>query len=125
MRLSTPLRLAALAVALVTSGAALSQSVPVKSGALAPPTFSIIHAGTLLAVPGTKPVSKATIAVENRNIKTIQEGMDGTWKSHFYDPDTQTNYKGEREPTARTEANSHLARAKENHLGTKDATATA
>ena len=74
MRLSTPLRLAALAVALVTSGAALCQSVPVKGTALAPPPFSIIHAGTLLAVPGTKPVSKATIAVENRNIKIIREG---------------------------------------------------
>ena len=41
---------------------------------VAPPAFSIIHAGTLLAVPGTKPVSKATIAVENRNIKLIKEG---------------------------------------------------
>ncbi|HEY8074658.1 MAG TPA: hypothetical protein VIF62_11120 [Labilithrix sp.] len=48
-----------------------------------------------------------------------------SWKSHFYDPDTQLNYKGERSPTARTEANSHLSRAKENHIGSSDANATA
>src|SRR6201996_8169300 len=75
MRLLTSLRLAATAVvALTVSSAALSQVVPIKGGALAPPPFSIIHAGTLLAVPGSKPVSKATIEVEKGNIKVIREG---------------------------------------------------
>jgi len=75
MRVLRTLRLAAAAlVALTVSSVALSQVVPIKGGALAPPAFSIIHAGTLLAVPGTKPVSKATIAIENRNIKVIKEG---------------------------------------------------
>ena len=74
MRLSTPLRLAALAVALVSEQRRTVSERPGEGTALAPPPFSIIHAGTLLAVPGTKPVSKATIAVENRNIKIIKEG---------------------------------------------------
>lgn len=65
---------AAAVVALTASSVALSQVVPIKGGALAPPAFSIIHAGTLLAVPGAKPVSNATIAVENRNIKLVKEG---------------------------------------------------
>src|SRR5689334_15403265 len=68
------LRLAAVTVALFASSTALSQDVPVNGGALAPPPFSIIHAGTLLAVPGAKPVSKATVAVEKGNVKVIKEG---------------------------------------------------
>src|SRR5512140_1451317 len=75
MRFLTSVRLTAIAVvALTVSTVALSQVVPIKGGALAPPAFSIIHAGTLLAVPGTKPVSKATIVVESRNIKGVKEG---------------------------------------------------
>ncbi len=72
-------------------------------------------------------------AVYNNGERDLPLGADdlqvalskASWKSHFYDPDTQTNYKGEHSPTARTEANAHLARAKENHLGSSDANATA
>ena len=49
------------------------------AGALAPPQFSVIHAGQLLAVPGKPPVSKATIAVEKGIIKRVQDGyVDAT-----------------------------------------------
>ena len=34
-----------------------------------------------------------------------------TWKSHFYDPDSNENYKGETSPTARTQAADFLASA--------------
>jgi phospholipase C len=33
---------------------------------------------------------------------TVASGA--TWASHFYDPDTETNYKGQRSPTGRTRA---------------------
>ncbi len=74
MRLPILRWLTALSLALTASGAALSQSIPVKSTALAPPPFSIIHAGLLLAVPGKQPQSHATIAVEKGNIRQIKEG---------------------------------------------------
>jgi len=35
-----------------------------------------------------------------------------TWKSHFYDPDTQRNWKGETSPTALTQALAHHATAR-------------
>jgi hypothetical protein len=35
-----------------------------------------------------------------------------TWKSHFYDPDTGANWKGERTPTGLTESMAHLERAR-------------
>src|SRR4051812_45296852 len=69
MRLSTPLRLVALAFAVVTGSAAVSESVGVKSSAFPPPPFPIIHAGMLLAVGGKNPVTNPTIADENNNIK--------------------------------------------------------
>ncbi len=34
-----------------------------------------------------------------------------TWKSHFYDPDTQKNYRGETSPTARTQASLYMSAA--------------
>lgn len=52
---------------------------PAHAEALAPPQFSIIHAGQLLAVPGKPPVSKATITVEKGIIKQVQGGyVDAT-----------------------------------------------
>jgi imidazolonepropionase-like amidohydrolase len=74
MRLPFTRSLAALATALTVSVAALSASTPANAAALAPPPFSIIHAGQLLAVPGKPPVSRATIAVEKGSIKEIKEG---------------------------------------------------
>jgi hypothetical protein len=35
-----------------------------------------------------------------------------TWKSHFFDPDTRLNWKGEREPTAFTETLAHVEAAR-------------
>lgn len=35
-----------------------------------------------------------------------------TWASHFYDPDTGKNYKGQTSPTAKTEAIAHSTNAK-------------
>jgi imidazolonepropionase-like amidohydrolase len=44
------------------------------AAALAPPPFTIIHAGQLLAVPGRQPQSQATIAIEKGSIKEIRAG---------------------------------------------------
>jgi phospholipase C len=44
---------------------------------------------------------------------TVTIGLSGaTWASHFYDPDTGKNYKGQTSPTAKTEALAHSASAK-------------
>jgi imidazolonepropionase-like amidohydrolase len=67
--------LAALLAALSVSVAALSASIPASATALAPPPFSIIHAGQLLAVPGKQPVARATIAVDKGSIKEIRRGF--------------------------------------------------
>jgi imidazolonepropionase-like amidohydrolase len=75
MRFPFSRSLAALATALTVSIAALSASMPANATALAPPPFSIIHAGLLLAEPGKQPVSKATIAVEKGSIKEIKAGF--------------------------------------------------
>ena len=41
---------------------------------LAPPAYSIVHAGKLLAEPGKDPVTQATIVVTQGTIKEIQIG---------------------------------------------------
>src|SRR5262249_20816377 len=52
-----------------------AQTVPVSSGEpLAPPAFTVIHAGQLLAVPGKAPVAKATVVVEQDKIKEVRSG---------------------------------------------------
>lgn len=61
-------------VSVAAAMAMLTGSVAVSAAALAPPPFSIIHAGRLLAVPGKPPVSKATIAVEKGSIKEVRAG---------------------------------------------------
>ncbi|OUB23763.1 phospholipase [Bacillus cereus] len=43
----------------------------------------------------------------------IDAYINGGWKSHFYDPDTGTNYKGETTPTAKTEGTKYFERAGE------------
>lgn len=56
------------------------------------------------------------------NPSDVQVGLAGaTWASHFYDPDTGKNYKGEVAPTAYTEATSHLMLAQANHLSERKA----
>jgi imidazolonepropionase-like amidohydrolase len=62
------------AVALTALMVALSAGTAANAAALAPPVFSIIHAGQLLAVPGKPPLSKATVAIERGAIKQIREG---------------------------------------------------
>jgi imidazolonepropionase-like amidohydrolase len=42
--------------------------------ALAPPPFSIIHAGHLLAAPGKSPLDRATLVVQGGKIKEIRDG---------------------------------------------------
>lgn len=54
----------------------------------------------------------------------LQVALAGaTWASHFYDPDTGKNYKGETSPTAFTEASSHIERAFDGRLGDKGSNA--
>jgi imidazolonepropionase-like amidohydrolase len=64
----------ALLATLTASMAALAASPPVSGAALAPPAFSIIHAGQLLAVPGKPPLSQATIVIEKGVIRQITPG---------------------------------------------------
>ena len=46
---------------------------------LAPPPFSIIHAGHLLAAPGKPPLDRATLVVQGAKIKEIRDGyLDAT-----------------------------------------------
>ena len=45
-----------------------------EAAALAPPAYSIVHAGKLLAEPGKDPVTQATIVVTQGTIKEIRQG---------------------------------------------------
>ncbi len=54
--------------------ASLAAAGAANAAAIAPPAFSIIHAGHLLAIPGKAPVDKATIVVEQGKIKEIRAG---------------------------------------------------
>jgi imidazolonepropionase-like amidohydrolase len=54
--------------------AALACSVAVNATPLAPPPYSVIHAGTLLAEPGKQPLTHATIVVEKGDIKEVRAG---------------------------------------------------
>jgi len=63
-----------LLVALTATVVTLVASTPGTAAALAPPAFSIIHAGQLLAVPGRAPLTRATLAIEKGSIKQIREG---------------------------------------------------
>jgi len=67
-------RVLALAAALIAGVAALSGSAPAAAVALAPPPYSIVHAGQLLAVPGKQPLAHATLAIEKGSIKEVREG---------------------------------------------------
>ena len=40
----------------------------------APDTYVLIHAGTLLAVPGKKPSNKVTLVVKNDRVDRIEKG---------------------------------------------------
>ncbi len=53
---------------------ALACSVAAQATPLAPPPYSVIHAGTLLAEPGKQPLSHATVVVQRGSIKEVREG---------------------------------------------------
>ncbi len=58
------------------------------------------------------------------NPSDAQVALSGaTWESHFFDPDTGKNYKGDASPTAYTESNGHLRFALESHLEDRKPTA--
>jgi imidazolonepropionase-like amidohydrolase len=59
---------------LLTTLIAVLAAAGTHAAALAPPAFSIIHAGQLLAVPGKPAVAKATVAVEKGAIREIRAG---------------------------------------------------
>src|SRR5882757_2167402 len=63
-----------LLLGLAAGAAALAASVTANAVPPAPPAYSIIHAGRLLAEPGKQPVTKATVVVEKGNIKEIRAG---------------------------------------------------
>jgi phospholipase C len=58
------------------------------------------------------------LPVPASNAKILLAGT--SWKSHFYDPDTQQNYEGEESPTAYTETNAHAKNALAGGLGTAE-----
>jgi imidazolonepropionase-like amidohydrolase len=59
---------------LLACGLFTSEITPAAAAALAPPPFSIIHAGQLLAVPGRQPVVRETVVVEKGTIKQLRDG---------------------------------------------------
>ncbi len=67
-----PISISALATLL--SAVALAQPAPGGSGQPAPDRYALIHAGTLLAVPGAKPLSQVTVVVKNDRIVGIEKG---------------------------------------------------
>ncbi|MDB6088486.1 MAG: hypothetical protein JWN85_1270 [Gammaproteobacteria bacterium] len=63
-----------LLLGLAAGAATIAAPGTANAAPLAPPPFSIIHAGRLLAVPGKQPVEKATVVVQQGNIKEIRAG---------------------------------------------------
>jgi imidazolonepropionase-like amidohydrolase len=63
-----------LLAALTASVVTLAASAAANAAALAPPAFSIIHAGQLLVVPGKPPLSKATVVIEKGAIRQVTTG---------------------------------------------------
>jgi imidazolonepropionase-like amidohydrolase len=63
-----------LLLGLAIGAATLAASVAAQATPLAPPPYSIIHAGRLLAEPGKQPAQNATIVVEKGSIKEIRPG---------------------------------------------------
>jgi len=59
---------------LALTGPALAQPAPGGPVPTAPDAYVLIHAGTLLAVPGQKPRSKMTVVVKNDRVAAVQEG---------------------------------------------------
>jgi len=58
-------------------GSSVAVFVPINAAnavTLAPPPFSIIHAGQLLATPGKSPVFRATLVVQGGKIKEVRDG---------------------------------------------------
>ena len=69
-----PAILAALAVALAAPLAAHAQTPPAAAAPAAEPV-TVIHAGTLLAVPGSMPRRQASIIVRGRRIAEVRDGF--------------------------------------------------
>ena len=63
-----------LLLGLTAGGATLAAAAVAHATPLAPPAYSIIHAGRLMAEPGKQPVAQATVVVEKGNIKEIRSG---------------------------------------------------
>jgi imidazolonepropionase-like amidohydrolase len=59
---------------LAAGAAALGACVAAHAAPIAPPPYSILHAGQLLAEPGKQPMTHATIVVEKGNIREIRSG---------------------------------------------------
>lgn len=53
---------------------ALAQMAPGGAAQPAPDRYVLIHAGTLLAVPGTQPQSQMTVVVKNDRIASVEKG---------------------------------------------------
>ncbi len=71
-----PLPIAGLLV--LCSGLALAQPAPGGAGNPPPDRYALIHAGTLLAVPGTSPRQQMTVIVKNDRIAAIAPGFLAT-----------------------------------------------
>jgi imidazolonepropionase-like amidohydrolase len=63
-----------LLLGLAVGAITLATSVAAHATPLAPPPYSIIHAGRLLAQPGQPPVTQATVVVQKGTIKEIRAG---------------------------------------------------
>jgi hypothetical protein len=63
-----------LCLGLLLPSLALAQPVPGGAAPGSSDRYVLIHAGTLLAVPGTKPLSQMTVVVKNDRIAAIEKG---------------------------------------------------
>jgi imidazolonepropionase-like amidohydrolase len=63
-----------LSLGLLLGTLAFTAAKVARAALLAPPAYSIVHAGRLLAEPGKEPVSQATVVVEKGTIKEIRSG---------------------------------------------------
>src|SRR5450432_829037 len=59
---------------LATGAGSLALFDAAHAAILAPPPFSIIHAGHLLAAPGKQPLDRATLVIQGGTIKEIRTG---------------------------------------------------
>lgn len=89
MNIATLLTAVAAAASAATAAAAQPQAAPVR-----PEASTVIHAGTLLAVPGERPRRNVTIVVRGNRIAEVRDGFVDIAGAHVVDLRTSTVMPG-------------------------------